>query len=49
VEQFRAAYDLIVFDTNPNATFLTLCAMEAADLILPPSMPTSSPCAASSS
>jgi cellulose biosynthesis protein BcsQ len=36
VEQFRAAYDLIVFDTNPNATFLTLCAMEAADLILAP-------------
>jgi chromosome partitioning protein len=36
IEHFRSAYDLIVFDTNPNATFLTRCALEAADRVLAP-------------
>lgn len=36
IDQFRAAYDLIVFDTNPNATFLTTCALEAADAVIAP-------------
>ncbi len=36
IDKFRSEYDLIVFDTNPNATFLTTCAMEAADRILAP-------------
>ena len=36
VEHFRSEYDLIVFDTNPNATFLTRCALEAADRVIAP-------------
>jgi chromosome partitioning protein len=36
IDQFRSAYDLIVFDTNPNATFLTTCALRAADRVLAP-------------
>ena len=36
IERYRSDYDLIVFDTNPNATFLTRCALEAADRVLAP-------------
>ena len=36
VEHYRSDYDLIVFDTNPNATFLTRCALEACDHVLAP-------------
>ncbi|MCA8899941.1 MAG: AAA family ATPase [Hyphomonas sp.] len=36
VEFYRSEYDLIVFDTNPNATFLTRCALEASDRVLAP-------------
>jgi chromosome partitioning protein len=36
VDFYRSEYDLIVFDTNPNATFLTRCALEAADRVLAP-------------
>lgn len=36
IDYFRSEYDLIVFDTNPNATFLTRCALEAADRVLAP-------------
>ncbi|MEO0549968.1 MAG: AAA family ATPase [Pseudomonadota bacterium] len=36
IDHYRSEYDLIVFDTNPNATFLTRCALEAADRILAP-------------
>ncbi|HRX73901.1 MAG TPA: ParA family protein, partial [Hyphomonas sp.] len=36
VDYYRSDYDLIVFDTNPNATFLTRCALEAADRVLAP-------------
>ncbi|MBR9833791.1 MAG: AAA family ATPase [Alphaproteobacteria bacterium] len=36
IDYYRSEYDLIVFDTNPNATFLTRCAMEAADRVLAP-------------
>ncbi|MEM1104863.1 MAG: AAA family ATPase [Pseudomonadota bacterium] len=36
IETLRGQYDLIVFDTNPNATFLTQCALEAADRVLAP-------------
>lgn len=36
VDYYRSEYDLIVFDTNPNATFLTRCALEAADRVLAP-------------
>lgn len=36
IDQFRSAYDLIVFDTNPNATFLTTCALQAADRVIAP-------------
>ncbi|MEL7107809.1 MAG: AAA family ATPase [Pseudomonadota bacterium] len=39
IDYFRSEYDLIVFDTNPNATFLTRCALEAADRILAPMHP----------
>lgn len=39
IEALRARYDLIVFDTNPNATFLTRCALEAADRVLAPMHP----------
>lgn len=36
IDFYRNHYDLIVFDTNPNATFLTMCAFEAADILLAP-------------
>ncbi|MEM6535814.1 MAG: ParA family protein [Pseudomonadota bacterium] len=36
IDHYRSEYDLIVFDTNPNATFLTRCALEAADRVLAP-------------
>ena len=36
VDNYRSEYDLIVFDTNPNATFLTRCALEVADRVLAP-------------
>ncbi|MEM8617996.1 MAG: AAA family ATPase [Pseudomonadota bacterium] len=36
VDHYRGKYDLIIFDTNPNATFLTRCALEAADRVLAP-------------
>lgn len=36
VDFYRSEYDLIVFDTNPNATFLTRCALEACDRVLAP-------------
>ena len=36
IERYRSDYDLIVFDTNHNATFLTRCALEAADRVLAP-------------
>eukprot|EP00903_Cladosiphon_okamuranus_P002679 g2677.t1 len=39
IDYYRSEYDLIVFDTNPNATFLTRCALEAADRILAPMHP----------
>lgn len=39
IDELRAAYDLIVLDTNPNATFLTRCALEAADRVLAPMHP----------
>ena len=39
IDYFRSEYDLIVFDTNPNATFLTRCALEAADRVLTPMHP----------
>lgn len=39
IDYFRSEYDLIVLDTNPNATFLTRCALEAADRVLAPMHP----------
>jgi chromosome partitioning protein len=36
VDHYRSEYDLIVFDTNPNATFLTRCVLEAADRVVAP-------------
>jgi len=39
IDTLRGEYDLIVFDTNPNATFLTRCALEAADRVLAPMHP----------
>lgn len=39
IDYYRSDYDLIVFDTNPNATFLTRCALEAADRVLTPIHP----------
>jgi len=39
IDAYRSAYDLIVFDTNPNATFLTRCALESADRVLVPMHP----------
>ncbi|KCZ94176.1 ParA family protein [Hyphomonas johnsonii] len=39
IDHYRSDYDLIVFDTNPNATFLTRCALEAADRVLAPMHP----------
>ena len=39
IDHYRSLYDLIIFDTNPNATFLTRCALEAADRVLAPIHP----------
>ncbi len=39
IDHYRSHYDLIVFDTNPNATFLTRCALEAADRVVVPMHP----------
>ena len=39
IDELRGAYDLILLDTNPNATFLTRCALEAADRVLAPMHP----------
>ncbi len=39
LDHYRSEYDLIVFDTNPNATFLTRCALAAADRIIAPMHP----------
>ncbi|WP_084396032.1 AAA family ATPase [Henriciella aquimarina] len=39
VDHLRGSYDLIVFDTNPNATFLTKCALEASDRVIAPMHP----------
>ena len=39
INAYRREYDLIVFDTNPNATFLTRCALELADRVLAPMHP----------
>lgn len=39
IDYYRSEYDLIVLDTNPNATFLTRCALEAADRVLAPMHP----------
>ncbi len=36
IDLYRADYDLVVIDTNPNATFLTRCVLEAADHVLVP-------------
>ena len=36
IDHYRSEYDLILFDTNPNATFLTRCALEAADRVIAP-------------
>lgn len=39
IEHYRSVYDLIVFDTNPSATFLNQCALYAADTVLAPMHP----------
>ncbi len=39
VDHLRSTYDLIVLDTNPNATFLTKCALEATDRVIAPMHP----------
>lgn len=36
IDHYRSQYDLIILDTNPNATFLTRCALQAADRVLAP-------------
>lgn len=36
IEHYRSQYDLILLDTNPNATFLTRCALQATDRVLAP-------------
>ncbi len=36
IEYYRGQYDLIMLDTNPNATFLTRCALQATDRVLAP-------------
>lgn len=36
IDFYRSFYDLIIFDTNPNATFLTRCTLEAADHVVAP-------------
>jgi cellulose biosynthesis protein BcsQ len=39
IAQLRARYDAVVIDTNPCATFLTRCAVAAADHIVAPVRP----------
>ena len=36
MEKAKAEYDLIVLDTNPSATFTTLCALDAANFLVAP-------------
>ena len=36
MDKARAEYDLIVLDTNPSATFTTLCALDAANFLVAP-------------
>ncbi len=36
LDYYRSVYDLILLDTNPNATFLTRCALQAADRVVAP-------------
>lgn len=36
MDHYRSLYDLIILDTNPNATFLTRCALQAADRVVAP-------------
>lgn len=36
MEKARSEYDLIVLDTNPSATFTTLCALDAANFVVAP-------------
>jgi chromosome partitioning protein len=36
VEKAKSEYDLIVLDTNPSATFTTLCALDAANFLVAP-------------
>lgn len=36
MDHYRSLYDLIILDTNPNATFLTRCALQAADRVMAP-------------
>ncbi len=36
MQQAKLEYDLIVFDTNPSATFLTLQALEVSDFLVAP-------------
>lgn len=39
VDHYRRFYDLIVIDTNPNASFLTDCCVRASDHVLIPMQP----------
>lgn len=32
----RESYDIVMFDTNPSATFTTLCALEASNFLIAP-------------
>ena len=36
MDHYRSLYDLIILDTNPNATFLTRCALQSADRVIAP-------------
>jgi chromosome partitioning protein len=36
MDMAKAEYDLIVLDTNPSATFTTLCALDAANFLVAP-------------
>lgn len=36
MDHYRSLYDLIILDTNPNATFLTKCALQACDRVIAP-------------
>lgn len=36
MDYYRSLYDLIILDTNPNATFLTRCALQTADRVVAP-------------